>query len=344
MRFWTTKLSVNSVKEVRMSKRFSQMGWIVLAAVLSLSLAIFPACGGDVSTPIPLHNPGDFVQQTIGDVDSLDPAWGYDSASGEQVMYLYDVLLNYDGESTTTFIPGLSTNWTVVSTTQIVFTIRTGVTFHNGNNLTAEDVEYSFERMMVQDRGGGPAWMINLPLLGMYRTRSGGVIVVNGTQIDNAVEVNGNDVIFNFAIEYPMIQWQQILVQAWGSILDKEWCVDNGEWDGDLSGEGWKAYNNPAKGDSYLYNHANGTGPWKFDIWEAGDYIRLLKNDSYWRGSVPFNKVITRFVDEWSARKLALLNGDADFIYVPRMYIGELLDIADLTKYSALPELSNDCI
>jgi peptide/nickel transport system substrate-binding protein len=328
-----------------MSKILSKMGWIIVA-VLCLALVVFPACGsGEPEVSIPYKNDGQFIQQTIGEVDSLDPAWGYDTASGEQTDYIYDTLLSYDGESTNTFITGLATEWVEVSTTAIKFHIRPDITFHEGGNLTAEDVEYTFERALVQDRAGGPTWMFNYPLLGRFRTRSGVVIVVNGTQIDEAVEIVDTDwVQFNFAFEFPMIQWKQILVQSWGSILDKEWCVDNGEWDGDLSDEDWKAYNNPAKQDSYLYNHANGTGPWKLDLWEAGEYMRLVDNEDYWRGAVPFDTVITYWVDEWTSRKLALLNGDADHVYVPRAYIGELLDIDDLTKISALPELSNDCL
>jgi peptide/nickel transport system substrate-binding protein len=328
-----------------MSKILSKMGWIIVA-VLCLSLVVFPACGsGEPEVSIPYKNDGQFIQQTIGEVDSLDPAWGYDTASGEQTDYIYDTLLSYDGESTNTFITGLATEWVEVSTTAIKFHIRPDITFHEGGNLTAEDVEYTFERALVQDRAGGPTWMFNYPLLGKFRTRSSGNITVTGTEIDDAVEVVDTDwVQFNFAFEFPMIQWKQILVQSWGSILDKEWCVDNGEWDGDLSDEDWKAYNNPAKQDSYLYNHANGTGPWKLDLWEAGEYMRLVDNEDYWRGAVPFDTVITYWVDEWTSRKLALLNGDADHVYVPRAYIGELLDIDDLTKISALPELSNDCL
>ncbi|OGN96665.1 MAG: hypothetical protein A2Z77_01370 [Chloroflexi bacterium RBG_13_51_36] len=329
-----------------MSKMFSKMGWIIVA-VLCLSLVVFPACTGDGggSEPIPYLHDGQFIQQTIGEVDSLDPAWGYDTASGEQTDYIYDTLLSYDQESTTDFITGLATNWTEVSTTAMKFHIASGITFHEGGNLTAEDVEYTFERALVQDRAGGPTWMFNYPLLGKFRTRSAGNITVTGAEIDAAVEIVDTDwVQFNFAFEFPAIQWKQILVQSWGSILDKEWCVANGEWDGDLSGEGWKAYNNPDKQDSYLYNHANGTGPWKLDLWEAGEYIRLIANDDYWRGAPPFDTVITQWVDEWSSRKLTLLNGDADHVYVPRAYIGELLDIDDLLKISALPELSNDCL
>jgi peptide/nickel transport system substrate-binding protein len=328
------------------------MALLVVVGLLCLALVAFPACSStgeeqeeeEEEISIPLLNPTDFVQQTIGDVDSLDPSWGYDTASGEQTDYIYETLLKYDGTSTTTFVPVLATEWEVLSSTSIRFKIRTGVKFQNGNDLTPPDVEYSFERAMVLDRGGGPTWMLQLPLLGMYRTRAGGEIVVTGEDIDNAVEVDGDWVVFNFAIEYPMLQWEQILTQSWGSILDKEWCVANGEWDGDLTGEGWKAYNNPQKQDSYLYNHAMGTGPWEFDQWEQGEYIRLAKSDNYWGTPVFFERVITQFVDEWTSRKLALLNGDCDLAYVPRNYIGELAGIEDLNAIKDLPELANDCL
>lgn len=338
-----------------MSKRLSKMGWIVLVALLCLSLIALPACAApteeeeeEEEITIPLKNPTDFVQQTIGDVDSLDPAWGYDTASGEQVDYIYETLLKYNRESTTTFVPALATEWVVVNTTQIKFKIRTGVKFQNGNDLTPSDVEYSFERAMVQDRGGGPAWMFNVPLLGYSRTRSGGAVRPGiFDKIKNAVQVDGDWVVFNFAIEYPMLQWEQILTQSWASILDKEWCVANGEWDGtaDLgtgNSTAWTKYNNPLKQNTYLYNKANGTGPWEFDQWEAGEYIRLVKSDNYWGTPVFFDKVITQFVDEWTSRKLALLNGDADFVYVPRLYIDELAGIADLNAIKDLPELSVD--
>lgn len=143
-----------------MSKRVSKMGWIVLAALLALSLVIFPACGGGTATPF--LNAGQFIQMTIGDVDSLDPAWGYDNASGEQVQYIYDTLIYYDGTSTDTFVPRLATEWAFNSTALTYrFKIRSGVTFQLGGNLTPEDVEYSFERAMVQDRPGGPVWMFS---------------------------------------------------------------------------------------------------------------------------------------------------------------------------------------
>ena len=340
-----------------MSKRLSRMGWIVIIALLTLALVAFPACTQqgeeeeeEEEISIPLKNPGDFIQQSIGDIDSFDPAWGYDNASGEQVDYIYETLVKYNKESTTEFVYVLATEEQIVSTTQIKFKIRTGVKFQNGNDLTPSDVEYSFERAMIQDRGGGPAWMFNVPLLGYSRTRSAGAVRPGiFDKIKNAVEVDGDWVVFNFAIEYPMLQWKQILTQSWGSILDKEWCVANGEWDGtaDLgtgNATAWTKYNNPTKQTTYLYDKANGTGPWKLDAWEHGEYVRLVKSDNYWGTPVFFNKVIYQIVDEWTSRKLALLNGDADFVYVPRLYIDELAGITDLNAIKDLPELSNDCL
>jgi peptide/nickel transport system substrate-binding protein len=323
--------------------------FISLAVILALSVGLI-GCEGEgegegEGEAIPYKNDGIFVQQTIGDVDSLDPAWAYDTASGEQLQYIYETLLFWDGESLNEFVEVLATGWTIVNATQIRFTIRTGVTFAEGGSLTPDDVEYSFERTMVQDRAGGPAWLLLYPLLGTYGTRSGGVIKDIGEDIDDAVEVDGGDVVFNLdsGAGFPMLQFMMILCSNWAAIVDKEWCIANGEWNPStdpLSGTGWHAFNNPDNEDSYLYDHANGTGPWKLDTWNPGIEMTLEANTGWWQGTPPFDNVVTQVVDEWTSRKLALLNGDADFIYVPRQYIGELEDVDDLNKYQDLGELA----
>ena len=40
------------------------------------------------------------------------------------------------------------------------FTIRQGVKFQEGADLTPEDVAYSFKRNMIVDPDGGPMWML----------------------------------------------------------------------------------------------------------------------------------------------------------------------------------------
>jgi peptide/nickel transport system substrate-binding protein len=339
-----------------MSKRIPKVGWIVLVYLLSLSLVIFPACaGGGGGGGIPYKNDGDFVQESLSDIESLDPAWAYDTSSGEQISYLYETLVYFDGNKTDQFVYVLAQNATWVNATTVRFYIRKGVQFSNGYNLTPEDVKYSLQREMIQNRAGGPIWMLLVPLCGTSGTRYS-----NGTvkdyifdRIMNAVQVDGDYVVINEwpATAYSQTVLFQILSNTWGSIVSKQWCIEHGEWDGTANnGTGnstqWQWYNNPPKSRSYLYNHAMGTGPWKFDLWDSGIQVRLLRNEGYWQGNatIPFNRVITKFVNEWTSRKLALLNGDADFIYVPRQYRDELIDVADLNKYADLPELALEAI
>ena len=312
--------------------------FISLAVVLALSIGLI-GCEGEgegEGEPIPYLNDGYFIQQTIGDVDSFDPAWGYDTASGEQLDYIYETLLWWDGEASATFLPVLATAWTWnASGVQWRFTIRDDVNFHEGGNLTPEDVEYSFERAMVQDRDGGPLWMMFVPLLGV-----GGYGDVTFADVAAAIEVDGDEVLFNLDDAAYKEPWLQILCGPWASIVDMEWCIANGEWDGTEIDA--PAHNNPLRETSYLFDHANGTGHWKLNLWDPAIQTKLEKFDGYWDGSVPFDWVITQVVDEWTNRKLALLNGDADHIYVPRQYIDELEGIDDLLIYTDLPQLALD--
>jgi peptide/nickel transport system substrate-binding protein len=330
-----------------MSKRIPKMGWIIIIALLCLSLAIVPACTGPSGGgAIPYKNDGVFIQDTIGRVDSLDPCYCYDTASGEQIYYMYEGLLGYDGNHTDQFVGLMATNWTWNGNdTQVTFQIRPGVKFSNGDNMTAEDVAYSIQRAMVEDPDYGPVWMFYFPLLDTYGSRDGdGNIVVNETDIANAVQVvnNGTCVQFNFVRPYPETTWEQILCGSWGSIVDKAYCVANGDWDGNWAN--WTAYNNPAQEDLVLQSRAMGTGPWALDVWNPPGEIKLKKNDNYWKGAgtVPFTEVITNFMDTWASRKLALLAGDCDIAYCPRTNIHDLDGYADVQAIKDLPDLTID--
>lgn len=317
---------------------------IVLAVLLGTGHGARGGGGGGTSgVTIPYKNPGIFVEDTIGTIDSLDPAWAYDTASGEQLTYIYETLIAFNGTSTNTYVPVLADSYSV-NGKQITFHIHSGVTFQNGDPLTAADVKYSIERAMVMDRDGGPIWMLYSPLLNLGGSRdTNGNIQVTFSQIDNAVQVSGDNVIFNLYSASWAPQFLQILTGTWASIVDKSWCVANGEWDGTAAN--WTAYNNGAKQDSYLFNHANGTGPWKLaqtSDWNQGISITLTKNDSWWQGTPPFNNVITKYVDEWSTRKSDLENGLADEIYVPRQYIHQLDADTSLQVYKDLPQLQCD--
>jgi peptide/nickel transport system substrate-binding protein len=319
------------------------MGWIVLVALLSLALVVLPACTTqgeeeeeEEQGPIPYKNDGMFVQMTIGDPETLDPAAAYDTSSGEQIDYVYEYLIDYKGTEAAAFEPVLATEWTW-SDADLTwrFKIRKNVKFHEGGTLTPEDVEYSFERAMIYDRLGGPIWMFFEPLL-----LAGEYAGLTFADVDATVEVDGDWVVFKLADAGYKLIWLQTIANSWGSILDKEWCVANGEWDGTAADA--PNHYQVEDGATYLWTHMNGTGPWKLNLWDPGIQLKLEKFTGYWGNPAPFDWVITQKVEEWTTRKQALLAGDADLVYVPRMYIGELAGIEDLQPIKDLPELAVD--
>ncbi len=287
-----------------------------------------------------IKNPNTFIYATFGDTDSLDPAYSYDTASGEKIQAIYETLLFFDGESTTEFVPVLATEWNISADGKTYsFKIQKGVKFHNGNDLTPEDVEYSFERGMVQDYGAGPQWMIFEPLFGTdthsSRTDDG---LMPLADIMSKVEVDGDWVQFNLVASYE--PFLQILAGPWGCIVDKEWCIANGDWDGTQAS--YEALNNPDSGTSPLQSIANGTGPFELERWDAGIETSLVRNDNYWGKPANFERVIIKIVDEWTTRKLMLEAGDAGYVNVPRAYIEELEGVEGLLVYKDLPTLQVD--
>jgi peptide/nickel transport system substrate-binding protein len=334
-----------------LSKRLSKMALLVVVGLLCLALVAFPACSQtgeqqeeEEEEGIPYRNDGIFVQETIGEIDTLDPAWCYDTASGEQIYYIYEGLLGYDGAATDKFVGLCADSWEIApDSSSITFHIREGVKFSNGDLMTPEDVEYSLERHMVTDpySNYGPMWMVLYALLDVYTTDPSEGIT--GEDIDNAVEiVNGDSVRLNLVRPYPMGVLQQILCGSWCAIVDKQFCIDNGDWPG--TWDNWRDWNDPEKEELILHDIAMGTGPWALDVWEQPGQIKLVKNQYYWKGAdtVPFDRVITKFVDEWSSRKLSLLAGDADIVYCPRTNIHDLDGIVGVQAIKDLPELTID--
>ncbi|MEM4211753.1 MAG: ABC transporter substrate-binding protein [Nitrososphaerota archaeon] len=304
-----------------------------------------------ITTPArpPIKNPDTIIEATIGEPETLDPAWAYDTASGEVIFNIYETLIFFNREKVDEFIPMIAEKVPSVETglikddgRTIIFPIRKGIKTHAGGEITPEDVEYSFERAMVQDRDGGPVWMLLEPLLGVESTRDPetGEIVVTFDQIDRAVEVEGNNVVFRLAKPFPTVTFLQILSQTWASIVDKECAIQNGAWPG--TEENWQDYNNPETPE--LQEIDCGSGPFKLERWEHGKEVSLVRFDEYWRGPAKIARAVIKKVDEWSTRKLMFLQGDADIVYVPRANIKELEGAEGIRVVKDLPVLALDAV
>lgn len=77
---------------------------------------------------------------------------------------------------------------------------------------------------------------------------------------------------------------------------------------------------------------AIGTGPWRLTSWRSGDRMELVRNDAWWGGALPWQRVTYRLILNDSARVAALLSGDVEFIdQVPTSDIARLRKDARFT-------------
>ncbi len=320
------------------------------------------------------------VEETIGLIPTLDPAWSYDTGSGEAIWQLYDNLIQYDGSSISEFKPMVSTNipnekdGTILDNGKTyIFHIRPNVYFHNGDVLTPEDVVYSLERAVIFDRAGGPSWMLAEPLLptinGAYvdsieqwATKLAGVkkfndLFVDGTRtpknekyrqalidtfnlLAKAFEIKGNDVIIHLPHAYPPFLYILAHGVSESSMLDKKWLSEKNGWNGKAGN--WWIYHNPTREKDPLYSIENGTGPFTLDRWTKGREIVFKRFDKYWAGPAKIEYGVIKKVPEFTTRKLELLRGSADTIYVPRQYMEQVENVSGIKVIKGLPVLSVD--
>ncbi len=325
---------------------------VLFAVILLFLTVVFPARG--IKDP---PGAGHLVYGAIGEPDTLDPAWGYDIASGELIFNVYEGLLFFDGESVEEYRAQLAADYIVEDTNETdsetgltwmaryTFTIRTGVQFHSGGILAPSDVEYSFERGMVQDRTGGPEWMFLLPLLNVWYTREYNLsdpaeAELVGKMIDHAVQSNSTHVWLNAVSK---VEWfWQVLCQSWASVISQAWAVGIGDWPGTWGDyTGWVAYNDPATSPidllaTYPTGQDGGTGPFKLDYWNKGVEWSIVRFADYWDGwpalrpapggIAPFSYVerfTEKFIMDWAVRKPLFIGGDLDLCYIPRSYIND---------------------
>ena len=291
-----------------------------------------------------VKNPDTFVLADYRTVESIDPARSYDVAGSMRIWNLYETLIFFDGSSTEAFVPLVAAEVPTVENGGIskdgkiyTFTIRKGVKFHEGGEVTPEDVVYSFKRNMIMDPDGGPMWMLLEALTGSGSTRDGDGKIIEGIfeTIDEAIEARGDRVIFHLPKPYPPLM--SILCYTASSILDKEWAVSKGAWDGTI-GHAAK-YNNPAPGHEPLQKVENGTGPFTMKLWEPAKQFVFERFDDYWGPKPKIKTAMVKYVKEWSTRKLMLQSGDADRVVVDTPYVPEVKAMKGLRLYE-VPQLA----
>src|SRR3712207_2789746 len=130
----------------------------ITAAALTLS-----ACGGSGDdSGSGGSSGGGGGTLTIGTSDkitTIDPAGSYDNGSFAVMNQVFPFLMNTDFGSPDVE-PDIAESAEFTSPTQYTVTLKPGLTFANGNELTSSDVKFTFDRMVAINDPNGPAALL----------------------------------------------------------------------------------------------------------------------------------------------------------------------------------------
>lgn len=205
---------------------------------------------------------------------SLDPQEQLSGGTLQLSHMVFDPLVRWNKDLG--FDPRLAESWERVDDTTIRFNLRQGVKFHTGNDMTAEDVVYTIERLKSSPdfKGIFAGW-------------------VSATALDDyTVEIKT-------AGPSPLVLHTATYVFP----LDKDFYTAGGD-------EIIK------HGNSFASQHASGTGPFTIAEREQGVKVVFKRNPNYWDTASPGNvqTAVLTPIKEAPTRVAALLSGDVDFI------------------------------
>lgn len=224
---------------------------------------------------------------TIGkpyELRTIDPHSSTDQTAWELQAVVYEslVFLDYvDGAFVTN--PGLAESWATPDDTTYVFQIRKGVTFHNGREMTAEDVVFSLNRALDPVIG---AW---------WRTRLGPAVPSAATPESGAPAVG---VTFSTTGPYEVTAE---LAEPYGAFLQALAATVTAIVPGA----------EVAAGEIDLETEMVGTGPFAVTDHAEDQHWIMARHDGYWQTGKPLvDELVWQIIPDESARLAALRTGD----------------------------------
>ena len=278
-----------------------------------------------------------FIQMTFGDPETLDPHFDYESSGSNVLQNIYEGLITFDGPSPTEFVPVLAESIPepVVNEdggVEYTWQLIDGVKFQNGNDLTAEDAAYSLWRGMLQSDPNAPGFLLLEAFLGVddvtQLVDAEGSLVgepdalkaADPAKLAAACEAVKASVSFDDAagaVRMHLVHpWGPFLATLaggpWAAVIDKDWAVEQGDWDGDC--QTWQNFYGIPSESGLIRDKTNGTGPYMLDHWTPNDEIVLVANPNYRKGEAALKRIVIKNVTEFGTRFAALQAGDADSI------------------------------
>jgi len=235
----------------------------LLLALLAVLWTPVPAQErGGSKAPVP---DGGVYRRPLGnDPSTLDPARIRDIYSLSVARQVLDGLVQFD--QTLTITPALAQYWKASRDGLTwTFMLRKGVKFHHGREVTAEDVVYSFTRILDPKVKSGAADLF-AAIKGTREFREG-----------KAKEVAGLKALDRYTVQVTLdeapVPFVSVLAVGHAKIVPK----DVVEQQGDAFG-----------------THPIGTGPFRFGRWERGKELVLEANPDYFDGRPKLARVVYR--------------------------------------------------
>jgi peptide/nickel transport system substrate-binding protein len=213
------------------------------------------------------------------DATTMDPHAFNHGMTLTVLNHIYEGLVRRDRDMR--IEPALAVSWTQPSPTVWRFKLREGVRFHDGTPFTAEDVVFSFKRVLAPESD--------------MKVFASGIVDVKALP-GNVVEI---------VTDAPNAALLQSLPEV--RILSKAWCEKNGAV---------RPADMRQKQENYATRHANGTGPFKLSVREPDVRTVLTQNTGWWdkpRTNIT-EATLVRIASD-PTRVAALLSGELDFAY-----------------------------
>lgn len=219
------------------------------------------------------------------------------------VWQLYEPLVYHDTRDDS-LMPGLAESWEQLSETSYQFNLRQGVTWHDGEPFTADDVVWSYTRTpnRVTQYGLDPENPVE--------------VIDDYTIIVNTDGPQGPFVRQNLALNMYILP-EHIYEPYYTEARNAEYEATTNAEGNEISAEQVKAdvLFSIDRGDDWVESPTFiGTGPFKFVSWSRGTEIVLEANDDYWGGRPNIDRLVYGFVEDSTSRVIGLESGDFDLI------------------------------
>ena len=246
----------------------------LIAGVAAATIVAVPAAA---VPPAQAADPVVFTVGILSDIDSLNPFTGILAESYEMFQLQYSTLLS---SSSVDFTPdaGLAESWEASADGKTwTYTLRPDLVWSDGTPLTANDVVYTFERI----------------LNGRYEQRNYGNYVRNITSVEAP---DDRTVVMTTRVPSPIMERLAVYIlpeHVWSSVDAKA----------------VKSFaNEPAEGETLV-----GSGPFLVVERRTGQFIRMVANDTYFKGRPKVDELVFRIYNNPDALGQALIKGEIDF-------------------------------